>query len=265
MKTGIIATLLCGAALAHDQIPLKEKAAGWFDKAKSYIPSVTPSIPNPIDAGAAAVAEKKVTKINIRNYQRLLQPKLEGEEEWLIYLTGGNKSCFGRCGKTDAAWNLSIPLLSALPQPAGSPELHLGKVDCEKEAVLCSSWAASCPSVFHFTFPQLSSPDQSPKPASPLRAKDLNTTTTTADDIVRLSSHAPGSYIAEVPEYTGILHPVDGPLAKFGVQEYLGWVIWAMGSTPSWAIMIVISFASRQIMGRRMSGNAGRNAPDLLR
>lgn len=108
MKTSILASLLVGIALAQDaQTPLKEKAAGWFDKAKAYIPAGAPSIPNPIDAGAAAVEEKRVTRINIRNYQRLLKPKLEGEEEWLIYLTGGNKTCFGRCGKTDAAWNVS--------------------------------------------------------------------------------------------------------------------------------------------------------------
>jgi len=108
MKTSILASLLVGVALAQDaQTPLMEKAAGWFDKAKSYIPSGTPSIPNPIDAGAAAVEDKQVTRINIRNYQRLLKPKLEGEEEWLIYLTGGNKTCFGRCGKTNAAWDVS--------------------------------------------------------------------------------------------------------------------------------------------------------------
>lgn len=157
----------------------------------------------------------------------------------------------------------SVPLLSALPRPAASPELQLGAIDCEKEAVLCSAWAASCPSIFHFILPQLSVPNQSPKPLSPLRVKELNTTSTTTDDIVRLSSHAPGSYITEVPEYTGLLHPVDGTLAKLGVQEYLGYFIWAIGSTPSWALMIFISFVSRQLMGRRMAGNVGRNAPDI--
>lgn len=263
MKSSIVASLLFSVALAQDaQIPLKEKAAGWFDKAKSYIPSVTPSIPNPIDAGDSAVADKKVQKINIRNYQRLLQPKIDGEEEWLIYVTGGNKSCFGRCGKADAAWSQSVPLLAALPQSAGSSELKLGQVDCEKEPVLCSAWAASCPSIFHFTVPQLNSLDPTYKPTSPLRVKDLNVTSTTADEIVRLASRAPGSYIMDVPEYSGVLHPVDGMLAKFGVQEYLGYFIWALGSTPSWLIMIVISFASRQFMGRRMAGNAGRPAPN---
>lgn len=104
----LLTTLLFSAVLAQDQVPLKEKAAGWFDKAKSYIPSGTPSIPNPVQAAAGAVANKKVQKINIRNYKRLLRPKIEGEEEWLIYLTGHNKTCFGTCGRADAAWNVSL-------------------------------------------------------------------------------------------------------------------------------------------------------------
>lgn len=109
MKTSaIFASLLLGTALAADaQVPLKDKAQGWFDKAKSYIPSGTPSIPNPVDAAASAVAAMKVQRVNIRNYQRLLSPKPEGEEEWLIYATGGNKSCFGRCARPDKAWNVS--------------------------------------------------------------------------------------------------------------------------------------------------------------
>jgi len=122
MKTSLLTSLLFGAALAQEaQIPLKDKAAGWFDKAKSYIPSVTPSVPNPIDAGAAAVADRKVVRINIRNYQRLLKPKIEAEEEWLVYLTGGNKTCFGRCGKADAAWNVSRPYTRYI-----SPPSHMG-------------------------------------------------------------------------------------------------------------------------------------------
>jgi len=66
----------------------------------------------------------------------------------------------------------------------------------------------------------------------------------------------------EVPEYTGLLHPIDGQLAKLGLQEYLGYFIWAMACTPSWAIMIFISFVSRQIMGKRMAGNAAKSAPN---
>lgn len=147
-------------------------------------------------------------------------------------------------------------MLSALPQPAGAPALNLGKIDCEKEAVLCGGWALGCPGIYHFLVPQKSS-----TPAStPGRYVDLNVTTVTPQDIVRLASNAPNSRIMEVPIYDGALHPIDGWMAKYGLQEYLGYVISFMGSTPSWVIMIAISFFSRQIMSRRM---VNRNAPDI--
>jgi len=95
---------LLSSLVACDQAPLKEKASGWLDKAKSYLPSGAPS--KATDTGSAPVVEKKVEKINIRNWQRKLAPKLDGEEEWIIYLTGGNKSCYGRCGPVDVVWNV---------------------------------------------------------------------------------------------------------------------------------------------------------------
>lgn len=75
----------------------------WLDKAKSFLPNS-----GPVEAGAAYIAERRVERINIRNWQRKLSPKLDTEEEWLVYVTGGNKSCFGRCGHADATWNVSF-------------------------------------------------------------------------------------------------------------------------------------------------------------
>lgn len=77
-----------------------------FNDVKERFSELTGSIPNPIDAGTSKVAAQKVERINIRNLQRKLAPKLEGEEEWMIYFTGGNKSCFGRCDPVDAKWNV---------------------------------------------------------------------------------------------------------------------------------------------------------------
>lgn len=249
--SAILSSFLLGAAVAQDQVPLKEKAAGWFDKAKSYIPTVSPSIPNPVNAAAAAAAAAKVHKITIRNYKRLLAPSPEGDVEWLVYLTGGNKTCFGRCGQVDLTWNESVPILATLPQPAGSPELKLGRIDCEKDNVLCNGWGAACPSLYHFDFsPNLADGRVVP---TPIRVVDLNVTTTTVQDIVTVARNAPKSRLAEIPEYNGVLHPIDGVLANLGIQEYLGWLIYGMGTTPSWMIMIGISFFSRQFMSRRMA------------
>lgn len=82
---------------------MKEKAAAWFDKAKSYIPS---GVPNPVEAGAAEVADRVVERVNVRNWQRKLLPKPDTEEEWVLLVTGGNKTCFGRCGHVYEKWNV---------------------------------------------------------------------------------------------------------------------------------------------------------------
>ncbi|KAK4921034.1 hypothetical protein LTR66_016696, partial [Elasticomyces elasticus] len=159
------------AAAEEPQVPLSGKAAAWLDKAKSYIPTGSP-----VNAAVSVVADKRVQKINQRNYDRVLRsPRLEGEEEWLIYLTGGNKSCFGRCEPVDQVWNEFVALLSALPRSTNKPTLHLGAIDCEKESVLCVGWAANCPSVYHFTYPASTEPAKD----ITLRVKELNVTTTT--------------------------------------------------------------------------------------
>lgn len=142
----VIASLFFSAVLAQDaQVPLKEKAAGWFGKAKSYVSSATPAHSNPTDAAASAVAAMQVQEINIKNYGRTLQPKPEGEEEWLVYLTGGNKTCFGRCGKTDSAWNVRMTLL--LHAVYSSPVLLV-----EKNTSMLTRIARN-PSCFSLPFP----------------------------------------------------------------------------------------------------------------
>ncbi|OAP64697.1 hypothetical protein AYL99_00669 [Fonsecaea erecta] len=255
--------LLLPLLVAADQVPLKEKAAGWLDKAKSYIPNggAAPSIEvpvpeNPIEAGAATIAEHKVEKINVRNWQRKLSPKPDTEEEWMIYLTGGNKTCFGRCAHVDAMWNESVPLLSALPRPAGSPPLKLGFLDCEKEEVVCTAWASGVPVIYHFLLPKEG--DQGAK--APLYIIPLNVTTTTVSDITSLPRASKSRYL-EYPEYTGMLHPIDGLLAQAGVLQPFGYFMWALGAMPSWMMMLGISFISRQIMSRRMGAGRGVPAP----
>ncbi|KIX09090.1 uncharacterized protein Z518_00168 [Rhinocladiella mackenziei CBS 650.93] len=246
--------LLLPLLVAADQAALKDKVAKWFDKAKSYIPSEAP--PNPIDASTAKVAGNVVEKINIRNWERRLSPKPDTEEEWMVYMTGGNKSCFGRCTPVDLKWNESVPLLAALPQPAGSPPLRLGIVDCEKDEVLCTAWASTMPSVYHFHLPKKSEPQAK----SPLHIAPLNISTTTIDDIVSIPAASKSRYL-EYVEYTGALHPLDGWMAKFGLLQPFGYVMWGIGSMPSWVMMIGISFISRQIMSRRMAGGRGMPTP----
>jgi hypothetical protein len=93
----------------------KDSAQHVFDVLKDNL------VPDPLDSGAAAVAGQVVERISIRNFQRKLAPKLEGEEEWMIYFTGGNKSCFGRCGPVDLVWNVSCLLTSRLSHSLPAP------------------------------------------------------------------------------------------------------------------------------------------------
>ena len=79
-------------------------------------------------------------------------------------------------------------------------------------------------------------------------------------DIVKLATNAPNSIIMSKPIYDGALHPIDGWMAKAGLQKPLGHVINFAGTTPSWIIMIGISFLSRQFMSRRAAG--GRGIPE---
>lgn len=95
-------------------------SADIIDKAKEYIPD----IPNPIDAGAGKVAQYKVEKINERNFQRKLGPKPDTEEEWMIYLTGGNKTCFGFCDEVDLKWN--VRLFGPHPHEQSEKEVRYG-------------------------------------------------------------------------------------------------------------------------------------------
>lgn len=84
---------------------LQDQAQGWFEKAKSYIPSSSP-----IDAGAAKVAQKNVHMFTVENWLSYLSPSTsdpsKGPEEWMVLVSGGNKSCFGNCVEVERAWNV---------------------------------------------------------------------------------------------------------------------------------------------------------------
>jgi hypothetical protein len=118
MRTSSILLALPALALAQDQKPL----GGFFDKLKgavkaasTYIPTSIPSvIPDPVDAGASKVAARVVHKLNLTNWKDIVSPsaassKSTGPESWMIYITGGNKTCYSLCDDADAAWNVRIP------------------------------------------------------------------------------------------------------------------------------------------------------------
>ncbi|KKY22172.1 putative pth2 family peptidyl-trna hydrolase [Phaeomoniella chlamydospora] len=192
------------AVAAQDQVPLKDKAAGWFNKAKAYVPAAAP---NPIDAGASQVAAKRK----------------------------------------------SVPILSAI---SNSP--NFGIIDCERQGLLCTTWGAGVPSLYLFQIP-VAAPDQTQQ-VTPLYIKPLNTTSVNTAEIVKF--YAEQEYLTKTVDektgtetekyrYDGIYHPINGQLKVFGLLHPVGYLIYGFSQIPSFVIMILISFVSRNIMGRR--------------
>lgn len=239
--------LLSALATAQNQSPLKDRLQGWFDKAKSYIPAASPT---PVETVVEKVVEKTVTPLNLSNWQSVLESSWQAQD-WIIFLTGGNKTCFGRCQTAETSFNKSVLLFSAdLTSP------NLAYLDCENEQILCSIWAAAPPSVWHLQVPQ-SSADEHRLP-SPLHIVNLNTTTVTPETIYKIHSE---KTFKEASRYEGPLHPFDGWLAKYGLNVPLGYVMYGVGTLPSWLIMIAISIFTRTFMSRRLNPSSAAGRP----
>jgi len=261
--------LLPALAAADQQSPLGEfgesvqaNVQAWFSKLQSFIPSApsaAPSASAPFEAGAAKVAERKVTPLTLENWRSTLTPSVsattEGPEEWMVFITGGNKTCYGMCGPVEAAWNESVALLSAAPSPP-----NLGYLDCDKQPVLCNAWSAGPSSVWYIHLP-VPQPDQS-KPSTTIHIIQLNRTATAPTEIAKI--HTSQTW-KETEAYEGVFHPFDGLFANLGLSVPLGYALWAFAAIPSWAFMLGISFLSRTFMGRRGAAPPARPAGGAAR
>lgn len=243
MRISTILLLLPALALAQDQKPMGFFGMDfepYFEKAKSYLPA---SAKSPVSASAAKIAAKNVTPLTKDNWASTLKPSASaqagtGPENWMIFITGGNKTCFGRCEGVEHAWNESAAIFAAVPT---SPKL--GSIDCESQAILCSTWMMGPAAIYYIQLP-IPAADQS-KPQTTIYKVKLNTTTTTTQDIVQI--HTQQTYLKS-PTYEGYFHPFDGVLAQYGLNVPVGYVFWAFALVPSWMFMILISFVSRTIM-----------------
>ena len=107
MRLTTFLAILPALAVAQEQAPLADRVQGWFNKAKSYLPTATPVIPVE-KVVEQKVQEKAVTPFNLSNWQSALEPSSE-PKEWLLFITGGNKTCFGRCERANKAFNVRSP------------------------------------------------------------------------------------------------------------------------------------------------------------
>ncbi|KAI4182301.1 MAG: hypothetical protein L6R41_006066 [Letrouitia leprolyta] len=237
----LLAVALPLTATAQQQKPLTETLQSWFEKAKSYLPNNV-AAPAPIASTAAKVASTNIVHLTNENWKSVLKPStsdpFQGPETWMVFISGGNKTCYGRCAGVEQAWNKSASLLAADPS---SPQLAY--LNCDQQPVLCATWAAGPPSIWHIQIP-VARADQS-RPATTVRIIGLNTTTTTAINIIEL--HSQKKY-EKRPVYEGALHPFNGWVAQYGLLTPLGYTLYVFANVPSWAFMIGISMFSRYYM-----------------
>ncbi|KAF2651949.1 hypothetical protein K491DRAFT_605850 [Lophiostoma macrostomum CBS 122681] len=229
--------------LAEEQVPLFDKLKGYLNKATQAVASAVPAAPSsPVAAGAAKVAASVQHELTLENWKEVLttDPTASAPttQDWLVYINGGNVTCYGFCGNTTKAWNETAALLTAKPN---SPKLAV--VDCDKEQLLCNSWSVGPPALYFFQIPKPLADQSAPAPTA--RFIPLNRTSTTTETLKKLVFDKD---YEKVTPYEGAFHPFTGFIAKNGLALPVAWVIWGFSKMPSWLPMILISFMSRSFM-----------------
>jgi hypothetical protein len=125
----------------------------------------------------------------------------------------------------------------------------MGMLNCDDQPILCNAWSAGAGSIWSI--------NMVPAPAPvDIYKRRLNLTSTTSEELVKLRS-------AESKEKAGFVlldswfHPFNGKAAELGLSVPYGYVMWAFGLVPNWLFMLIVSFASRSMMGNRMGPQPG--------
>ena len=249
--TTALTLALPALAASQAQKPLTDQVKGWFNAATSSLLSAVPSAPtvpagikDPVGAAAAKGAALTVHKVTMANWETLLapDPNRAGPTEWMILITGGNKTCGGHCTQLETRFNETATLLAVdLTAP------KLGYVNCDDQQVLCATWSAKPPTIWHIQRPSASHAAAEHQTVAPsvVTVNYLNFTHTQVQDMVAL--HTSKKY-EDGLVYDGIFQPFDGLLAQYGVNKIAGYVVFAFSMVPSWAFMLVVSMVARQAM-----------------
>lgn len=103
-------TLLVLPALvaAQEQVPLLERVQPYVNKAISFVTSFTGQSET---GGSQTAPNPQVRELKLNNWEGILRNEgrhpVGSVEPWMIYITGGNKTCLG-CSSIDAAWDVRI-------------------------------------------------------------------------------------------------------------------------------------------------------------
>ncbi|KAK4135668.1 hypothetical protein BT67DRAFT_440558, partial [Trichocladium antarcticum] len=244
--TALLALPLLAAAAESPFEQYKAKFQNFLSSLGATVPVADKAVDAPPAAASSAatgaakskkvVEPKKIETLTLENWKDTLYAPVQTDattpEDWLVLMSGRNKTCFGNCGKLDEAFNESAGKFAQLP-PAQSP--HLGYVNCDDQPVLCNSWSANAGAVWIF--------ELLPRPAAvDVYSKRLNLTTVTSQDVV-------DAYIkrdeVKLNKVEGYFHPFDGFFAQNGLSVPVGYALWALNAIPSWGMMLVVTFISR--------------------
>jgi len=259
-----LALALPALSAAQDQVPLIDRIKGYFgqvaDAVTSHVPvPAAPSAAQHVaEKVAAKVAEAKVHDLTLQNWKEVITTDPTASPpatvDWVVYINGGNTTCFGMCGNATKAWNETVALLAAKPNPP-----NFATVDCDEEPVLCNSWSIGPPSLYYFNIPKPLADQSAPAPT--VRYIPLRRNATTTETLTKLLAD---KEYEQVEPYEGHFHPFTGTLQQYGLAVPLGYVLWGFSKMPSWLPMIAVSFLSRSFMGRRMNppqANAPQGRP----
>ncbi|KAL7798206.1 hypothetical protein V8C37DRAFT_369087 [Trichoderma ceciliae] len=207
-------------------------------QAGSYIP--LPTKHNPAAAHEAKTGPMKLSVLTLDNWKETLYepvaPSAKTPEEWWVLVSGGNKTCFGQCAQIDAAFNETAAKFAELPNTP-----HMGIINCDNQPVLCNAWSAHVGNIWAF--------EMLPKPAPiDVYKKRLNLTTVTTDELIKAHEAGNKEGFALLDSW---FHPFNGKITELGLSVPVGYLIWAFGLLPNWAFMLIVSFASRSMIGNR--------------
>ncbi|RTE81451.1 hypothetical protein BHE90_003990 [Fusarium euwallaceae] len=224
----------------------KAQFQNFLGQISGYIPN--PGHHDPIAAAEAKAGAMRLDILTLENWKDTLYEPVAADattpEEWWLLVSGGNKTCYGRCGTVEQAFNETAAKFALLEN---SP--HMAYLNCDNQPILCNSWSTGPASLYIF--------DLLPKPAPvEVYKKRLNLTTTTSDDLVALQASGNKEDFILID---GWFHPFNGKAAETGLAVPFGYVMWAFGLIPNWLFMLLVSFGSRTMMNRRMAPDvAGR-------
>ena len=119
MRLSTCVLALPALAAAQQQVPFMERIKDMYDQGIAAFHKATASASNPTQAAKAKVAEHAVTPLTFDNWKEVIQhsgkiKQYDPPEAFMVYITGGNRTCHGKCGRPDRAWNVCCSSLQQL-------------------------------------------------------------------------------------------------------------------------------------------------------